>query len=179
MSDRIEITSASRGSIWVFAVDIEAQAIKNFTAKNGDWPLARALGVETLDAEHVEVFPTSDLEGVGLAGYLEQGLGVVEEQLDGLRARLDAIKGVVMVLTARAFGDEQAELTPKSPLRLIASFTEDRPPVRFEPLPTQAAIGNVAGPAADPVPTRGRGWVGPLLLVLAAIVVTVIAVWVS
>lgn len=179
MSERIEITSASRGQVWVFAVDIDATEIKTFTAKNGDWPMARALGVETLETEHVEVFPVTDLEGVGLVGYLEQGLGVAEDQLDGLRARLDGIKGVVMVLTARAFGNDTVVLTPSAPLRLVASFSEDRPPVQFEPLPSDAAKGTVAGPASDDETVRGRGWSGPLFLVLAAILITLIAVWVS
>ena len=47
----------------------------------------KALGAETLDPEHVEVFPVSDLEGVGLAGYLEDGMGVPADQLEDMRAR--------------------------------------------------------------------------------------------
>lgn len=176
MSDRITVKASDRGRVWVFAVDLGGEEIKAFTRRNGTWPVQEALGAETLDPEHVEVFPVSDLEGVGLAGYLSEGMGVPEDQLADMRARLDAQKGWVMVLGSRAFGGTAQTLTPKAPLRLLASFSEEHEPVSFAPLPSEAAAGTVAGGPPSAPPEKRRGWTGPLLLFAVVLIIVVLAV---
>lgn len=180
MSGTITVKEGERGLVWVFAVDLDETEIKGFTRKNGTWPVQEALGVDTLDPERVEVFPVSDLEGLGLSGYLEEGLGVPGEQLRDMRARLDAVQGWVLVLTSKAFGGSAQTFTPRAPLRLLASFTEYRTPVTFEPLPSEAAAGTVAGSKTSPPLRRSRGWLG-LLLVLggAAVAITLLALVLS
>jgi len=168
MSTRIKIDQGEQGRLWVFAVDLEGSALAAFTRRNGRWPLQEALGAEWLDPEHVEVFDTSDLDGVGLAGYLREGHGVPAAQIDPIRARLDAQKGAVMVLSSRAVRGAAQTLTPRAPLRLLASLSEERPPVRFEPLPSEAAIGAIPESAAKP-PRSAAAQSG--LVALAALVV--------
>ena len=50
--------------------------------------LGRALGKAPDDPSRVEVFPVSNLEGLGLAGYLIEGCGVAESQIAPDRSRL-------------------------------------------------------------------------------------------
>ena len=151
MTARIAVRQGEQGRVWVFAVDLDGEDLSAFTRRNGGWPLQQALGAEALDPNHVEVFPVSDLEGVGLARYLEEGHGVPPDQLADMRARLDAQAGTVMVLTSRAVRGATQTLTPRTPLRLLASFSEEHSPVRFEPLPS----GGAAPPTAIPEKTRG------------------------
>ena len=179
MSGQITVAPGDRGLVWVFAVDLEADTIKAFTARNGTWPVEQALGVDTLDPDHVEVFPVKDLEGLGLSGYLEQGMGVPEDQLRDTRAQLDAVKGWVLVLSSKAFDGDGQSFTPRAPLRLLASFSEDRPPVKFEPLPSEAATGTLAGSTPAPAPRKTRGWTGPLILLVVAVALILFAVVLS
>ncbi len=179
MSDKITVKAGDRGLVWVFAVDLDGDALKAFTRQNGSWRVQEALGVETLDPEHVDIFPVKDLAGVGLAGYLEDGLGVPEAQLADTRSMLDATTGTVMVLTSKAFGGAAQTFTPRAPLRLLASFSEDRPPVAFEPLPSEAATGSVGGPGPGPDLPEQRNRMGSLLLLVALVLITALALMLS
>lgn len=177
MSDRITVRAGDRGLIWVFAVDLEQKDVPAFTRRNGDWPVRKALGAESLEPEHVEVFPVSDLEGLVLSGYLEEGMGVPPDQLDGLRERLDGQRGTVMVLSSKALDGSEQVLTPKEPLRLLASFSEERAAVNFAPLPSGSATGSVSGAKSADLRPGKRGWLGPLLLLLVLAVIT-LGAWV-
>ena len=178
MSARIHVRAGERGRVWVFSVDIGPAEIDPLLECNGTSPLQEALGADTLDSEHVEVFPVSDLEGVGLSGYLSEGHGIPEDQLADMRARLDAQTGVVMVLTSRALGGTEQTLTPRAPLRLLASFSEERRPVSFEPLPSGETRAETRGGKPAPSEAALMGRVATVvLLVLFALVAVMI--WIA
>ena len=179
MSGQITAQPGDRGLIWVFAVELDDAQVKAFTARNGSWPVQTALGVDMLDPDHVEVFPVKDLEGLGLSGYLEQGMGVPEDQLRDTRPLLDGVKGWVLVLSSKAFDGVGQSFTPRAPLRLVASFSEDRPPVQFDPLPSEAATGTLSGTTAAPAPRKARGWTGPVILLVVAVALICLAVVLS
>ncbi|WP_397543614.1 hypothetical protein [Roseovarius salis] len=179
MSERIEVKAGERGRVWVFAVDLEPAGLDEFMRHDGRWPVQEALGAETLDPEHVEVFPVSDLEGLGLSGYLSEGHGIPEDQLSDMRARLDAQTGPVMVLTSRAFHGTGQTLTPRAPLRLLASFSEERPPVSFAPLPSGDATGKVSAESAGRALRGPRNWVVPLVIVAVVLAVALVLLLVS
>ena len=180
MSTRIEVRQGEQGRVWVFAVDLDAAELAAFTRRNGGWPVQEALGATALDPAHVEVFPVSDLEGVGLARYLEDGHGVPPEQLDGLRARLDAQKGAVMVVTSRAVRGAAQTLTPRAPLRLLASFSEEHRPVRFDKLPSEAAAATAPAPSSEPAPSPAAhsGRVAMIALVVLFVLVAAM-LWIA
>ncbi len=177
MTDKITIKPTEHGVVRVFAVDLPEDQIAGFNRQNGTWPLQEALGADVLNADHVELFPVSDLDELGLTGYLEQGYGMDHADLADMRARLDGLSGHVLIVTSRAFGETAQTLTPRAPLRLIASFNEDTAPVAFEPLPSKAARGTTGGKAA-PSDAAMSGRIASLaLLVLFALVAVV--VWVA
>ncbi|PVA09617.1 hypothetical protein DC366_13085 [Pelagivirga sediminicola] len=183
MSDKIEITAHETGVVRVFAVDIPADQIATFTARNDRWPLRDALGAETLDPDHIDVFDTADLTGVGLPGYLAEGHAIPEDQLAPMRERLAAQTGAVMVVTSRAFAGTAQTLSPRAPLSLIASFSEARSPITFGALPDASAQPQQPEPEAQaprkkPSDAAMSGRIAMIVLLVLAVLVAVM-VWIA
>ncbi len=177
MSDTITIRSTEHGVVRVFAVDLAAEQLTGFNRQNGTWPLQEALGAEVLEADHVDLFAVSDLDELGLTGYLEQGYGMDPEDLADMRVRLNALSGHVLIVTSRAFAGQAQTLKPRAPLRLIASFHENAAPVVFEPLPSKAARGTTGGKAA-PSDAAMSGRIASLALLVLFVLVAVV-VWIA
>lgn len=172
MSETIKIPSSERGVVRVFSVDLEAGALHAFADEEDGEALAAALGAERFDRSKAEIFAVSDLSGLGLSSYLEEGQGVAPAELAGLRARLDAITGTVLVVPSSAFEGEAQTLTPRAPLRHVATLNEERPDMRVQPLPSEAAIGS-GSPGGAPLPPH-RNAVSRLVayaLIAAAVVI--------
>jgi hypothetical protein len=179
MSERFEVKANEHGIVRLFTVDLPEAELEHFAEVKGDGPspLQEALGGDHLNMEFVELFPVSTLEGVGLAGYMVDGLGVAEAEVEEDRARLEALKGPVLIVLSSAFGGDAETLTPKSPLRWIGTYTEERAPVSFKPLPSESAKGATGG-KAPPSDAAMSGRVASIaLLVLFALVAVV--VWVA
>jgi len=116
----LTVAPHERGVIRLFALDMRPEEAK-FLREPG--AADQMLGVEGLEPEQIDIFPVSDLEDLGLYGYLHEGCSVSAEQLD--RAVLEAIEGWVMAVRSAAFKDQAAQLKPDPRLRLIGLFTED------------------------------------------------------
>jgi len=113
-------------------------------------PLARALGVETLNPDHVQVTALRTLDDLGLAGLLEQGHGVAPTTLAPDARRLSELTGTVAILRSRAF-DGAVTLHPSQECPLIATYAEEgAPPPRMTPLHSTGAAGNL-----DSAPDEG------------------------
>lgn len=178
MSDRIEIKPTEVGVVRVFDVDLDATAAEAFNRRNGNWPLREALGAEMLDPDYVNLFQIEDLEGVGLAGYLQDGMGVAEKELADHRAALDRLTDTVLVLGSRAFGGTAQVLNTRAPLHLVATFNEDKIPVSFDPLPYDSARRPADEKKAPPSDAAMSGRVATIaLLVLFAL--TGLVIWVA
>ena len=119
MSD-LTVAPHERGVLRLFSLDMRPEEAK-FLREPG--AADQVLGVQGLDPAQIDIFPVSDLEELGLYGYLSDGCGVSEDQLD--RDMLDSVEGWVMVLRSAAFGGRAATLTPDPGLRLIGLFTEE------------------------------------------------------
>lgn len=121
MQGVIDIPKGERGVIRVFDLDMRPEQAR-FLREPG--ALAQVLGIEEIDLDHVEIFPISDLEDLGLAGYLTQGCGIPEAEVAPDRDRLNAMEGHVLLLRSRAFGGQAERLTPASQITPIASYGE-------------------------------------------------------
>lgn len=119
MSD-LTVAPHERGVLRLFTLNMRPEEAK-FLREPG--AADQVLGVDGLDSEHIDIFPVADLEDLGLSGYLHDGCGVSEDQLD--KGALDAIEGWVMVVRSAAFRGRAAELKPDSRLNLSGLFTED------------------------------------------------------
>ena len=118
MSD-LNVAPNEHGVLRVFSLDMRPQEAKLLREPGA---AEQVLGVSELDHEQIDIFPVSDLEDVGLFGYLSDGCGVSEDQLD--RAVLDAVEGWVMVVRSAAFKGEAVTLNLDPRLRLIGLYTE-------------------------------------------------------
>ncbi|SMP29620.1 hypothetical protein [Shimia sagamensis] len=144
----MQVSSSERGLVRLFAVDVPSEEIEAFRAQvNGvdgallSWPLKEALGFTYLDEDFIELFPVSDLEEMGLTGYMVEGLGIAQKDVAEDSARLAAQKGWVLIVLSAAFDGVAQSLSPKAPLRWIGTYKEDGAPVHFEPLPDASAKG--------------------------------------
>ncbi|WP_299688636.1 hypothetical protein [uncultured Tateyamaria sp.] len=172
MTTPIDIPAHERGVVRVFALsmtDAEAR-----TLSENPNAIAEALGVDTpLDANHLELFPITDLEGVGLAGYLNEGAGVPLEALGRDRGKLDKLGGWVLVLFSLAFEDRATTLRPASNLTLIGTYGETRTDYSAEDTLTSEAAKPYTAPP-DTVKKRPSdaamsGRVAMLVLLLLAL----------
>jgi hypothetical protein len=115
----------------------------------GDLPQVPAaadlLGHPDLDTRHTELFGIRDLTGLGLTGYLTEGLGLEDAEIAPDRARLSALDGYVLIVLSRAFGGQAATLEIPPTLTLIGTYREKTAPVLFEPLPGLASLGELTG----------------------------------
>ncbi|MFC3084856.1 hypothetical protein [Tabrizicola soli] len=167
----LAIPAHERHGIRVFAAALSPEEMQRDKAGL----VAALFGDPDLDPAHVELFDTADLAGVGLAGYLAEGLGVSDAALAPDRARLEAVRGPVLILHSRALHGRAVTLIPDPRLTLLAGYTEERPPVHFEPLPSDAAKGSLTAPGpsapAPRLPRRALALGAALLLAgLAALV---------
>ena len=123
MTGVIEIPAGERGVIRVFDLDMVPEQAR-FMREPG--ALAQVLGIDEINLDHVEIFPVSDLEELGLAGYLTQGCGIPEAEIAPDLAALKKLSGHVLLLRSRAFDGAATRLTPASQISLLASYDEQQ-----------------------------------------------------
>jgi hypothetical protein len=134
MEGVIHIPAGEYGAIRLFRLDMRPEQAAFLKEPEA---LAQVLGIDAIDMEQVDIFPIRDLEEIGLAGYLTEGMGVPEDQIGQDRERLAALEGHVMVIRSRAFGGREMRLTPADQIQLIATYgtpsaTWTAPPIETE-----------------------------------------------
>lgn len=182
----MHVSASERGLVRLFAVDLPSDEVEVFreaiTDEDGtviDWPMAAALGASELDEDFIELFNVGDLEGLGLPGYMVQGLGISEHDVMEDVRRLSAQRGWIMVVLSSAFGRTEQTLAPHRPLRWLGTYKEEGARVRYDPLPDAGAKG---APLAPPAPeSHPNPYKNVLLAILAlpaaALVLGLIFLW--
>jgi len=168
MPEQMSVKAQEHGLIRIFSVDLPADQIDNFQDRTYDddadgWPLRDALTAKYLDEDFIECFDVAVLEELELTGYMIQGLGISQKDVDEVRTQIENISGHVLVVLSNAFGGFAQELSPQAPLKWIGTFKEEGAEVKFQPLKSDAAQGSVAD-------TPNAKTSNPHLMVLAAIV---------
>lgn len=169
MSDALTVTEAETGVVRVFRVQLDGADAVAFAADPD--ATARALGLESIDPEYLDVFPVARLAGLDLTIFLTEGHGIDPESLDADATRLNGLSGYVAILTSEAFGGEGARLKVAPPLELVGAYAEDRASASFTPLPSESARGTLGGATAKTAgsqATRRSGRRLVILLLLAA-----------
>jgi hypothetical protein len=180
MSGKVDISATERGVYRLFAIDLDAEGINAFNNEtysgDGDWPLKAALGADFLDPDFIEVFPVSNLEGYGLVKYLVEGNDIPTDQVEPLRAQLENLTGHVLIVNSSAFGGAAQTLSPKSPLRHIATFSEA--PIDMTPLPLDSdAAAPYSGAPSNTPPIAPKGRAGGSLVVVGLAVLAILILW--
>lgn len=183
MSETFQVSATERGVIRLFTINLSTDQIAGFyepRPNDAPTPLNAALGVAYLDNNFAEIFPVSDLTGLGLAGYMIEGLGVAQADITPMRSRLNSISGHVLILHSAAFGGSPTTLRPTSPLKWIGTFVEEGAPVKFEPLPSDSASGTTDGQTVKAPKSDAR--VGGMIAMYALIFMFVLVglmIWVA
>ncbi len=150
----IDIPRNEHGQVRVFSVSLPDGAAETLENPGS---LSTMLGAE-VDPKGVEVIRISDLDQLGLLGYLREGVDVQSEALDRDAAKLAALEGWVMLVYSTAFRGEAAVLNPALQLTLIGTYgrTKSAPPE--SPLTSEAAAPYTGhAQTTPPNPAGGRG----------------------
>ena len=176
MTDTMQIAADEHRVVRVFVIDLPVDEVAALITRPDDgdhlpWPLASAMGATHLDADSVEIFDVAELEGVGLAGYIEEGLGMPSAAAQPDRALLDGIKGTVVIVFSAAFGGVAQTLTPRAPLRWIATYHDDEVIPTMIPLRAESADGLMAGGRAKPSEAAMSGRIATVVLIFLGLLV--------
>ncbi|KUJ76386.1 hypothetical protein AVO45_11335 [Ruegeria marisrubri] len=167
----LSVAPGERGVLRLFTLDMRPEEAR-FLREPG--AAEQMLGVDSLDHTQIDVFPVSDLEELGLYGYLSEGCGISADQLD--RATLDRIKGWVMVLRSKAFQDRAEELQPDPRLTLVGLYTEEATNWRGAPIETQSARPYSAPPGRVFQDDKARR-IGSIFLALILVLIVGGILW--
>ena len=129
----LDVKANEAGVVRVFALsmgDDQAKALKANTADGTEGTDASslqelALGATTVNDDHVEVFPVSDLGDMTLPDYLKEGAGVATQALDADRFKLASLEGWVMVVYSTAFRGVAQTLSPSAQLTLVGTYAQE------------------------------------------------------
>ncbi len=150
MSDLFTIPAQETGVLRLFSLDMPREQIR-FLNEAG--ALDDVLGVSGLDTDHVEIFPVSDLEDLGLRGYLTEGHAVPEDQLG---AGLADVTGHVLLLHSRAFAGRAMTLKPGAALVPIGVYSVTPTDWTARPAPVPASARPNTGVPRSPREARAR-----------------------
>ncbi len=185
MTGPLHVRAEEFGTVRLFGLRGTEAEIARMTARHQDaegqvhWPLLAELGVDHLDETHVEIFDVAQLGDIGLTGYMEEGLGIPPAQIAPQRALLENEGGQVLILLAGAFGGKPADLKPSDKLSFLGLFTEDRPPVIFDPLPAGGAKGAPLTGGRKPVSDAAMSGRIAMVALLVLFVLTGLVIWMS
>lgn len=163
MSAPLTLPAREHGVTRVFAINLAEEDAKAARA-------AALLGLEQLDEDVAQIIAIRDLAGIGLAGYLTEGMGLPVAQVKPDLARLSALEGYALILSRHPQPGTEITLPLGPDLTLIGTYTDAAPKPDFTPLTSDAAKGALGDPATpSPAPQMARAaWVllGGVLLAL-------------
>lgn len=177
MSQMLTIGAHEHGKIYVFAINQPVGDIKSSLAKMPKADLARALlGLPHLDTASAELFPVSDLAGVGLSAYLSEGYAVPEEDLTEDAGKLDALDGYVLLLFSDSFGGKEHEITLGPDVTLIGTYGEFEPNNRPRSLSAKSAQMYTGAAKPEVLAPKSKG-LGSSIVALALVVLVLALLW--
>lgn len=178
MTTRFDVPAGEFGVVRLFEVALDDPAAQR-RFLDDPTAQARALGLAegggALDRAHVDVIRPGALDGVGLARFLVDGIGVPEAALAPDRARLDALERPVLVVLSKALGGAATRLELHPPLRWAGTYEQERAaPVHQQSHRVEGRMPAARAPAEAP---RMRGlWVFVALAGLGLLAVILLLV---
>ena len=172
MTEVVKILKGSRSEVLLFALEMPPEQVRFLREEDG--ALSQLLGLEHIDMNQVEVFNTTDLDGIGLVGYLHDGIGIPLAELEPFEEKLVTLTGHLLLIRARAFVDDGAILTPAAPLSLILRLGETK--TNWQPKPaTQDAPQRQTPRAARDTARRIGATLFAIVMTLIVLVIYVLA----
>lgn len=172
----IRIQNSETGKVRLFAVNRSIDAVSLAVRDSEKHAVITDLLGTSVPVGSAELFPVTDLAGVGLTAYLTEGYAVSDDQLAQDRSRLGALDGYVLLLFSSAFEGRDTTLEIGPDLTLIGTYDEEQPAIRAIPLTADAAQPYTGIPNVNPrTPPRDRA--GGAMVVLAVLVVLGLILW--
>jgi len=166
MTGALAIPPGPERCVWVFAIDLPTDEAEAFASG----ALAEALGVDHLDPTQTELIDADTFTEYGLTRYLAEGQGIADASLSPDAAKLDALRGPLLLVFRPALG--QGHLAPRPPLRLIGRYDEVPLPPRIGMAGYDAAADTIPVPVVKrPSDAAMSGRVATVVLILLAIFV--------
>lgn len=175
------LLSGDHDTIHLFALELPEDELWSFVTEDpetGEFALRDALGVESLDESQVEGAVTEDLHGIGLSGFLTEGIGVDEALISDDRARIDALSGGVVIVKGGAFASSDIALHPRPPLRHVGTYRLPDAPSTLEQLTSESAR-RTGGETAEPVAASPQSNQLTRRLIIAIVVLIVLGLLVG
>ena len=162
------------GIIRVFSISRPIATLARELKQQHKAALATALLGQEIAENAFELFPLSDLTGVGLPRYLSEGYDIPQASLQQDRAKLDALDGYVLLVFSRISDAGDVTLHPTPELTLIGSYSEPRAAHAAAPIatPSANAYSGVKDPAAAPARSRVRN-----ALSVISVALTLLLIW--
>ena len=177
MTKPIHIPPNEQGMIRVFAINRPTSDMRVAVSRTPKPDLARdLLGDPHLDTASAEIFPVSDLEGVGLTAYLTEGYAVPDAQLVPDKAKLDALDGYVLLLFSESFAGRGATLETGPDVTLIGTYGEAAPDRRPRTLKSKSAKLYTGAKSTSAQTPAAKGY-GSSLVVLAVVILVLAVGW--
>lgn len=147
----LNVPDAEWGALLAEGVDPETGEI--------DRPLRDALGLEALDSDFIDFLINDELEAFNLSRLLVEAHGMDPQSIAPDAAKLDALRGQVLLVHSNALGSLPPSVEPKPPLKFIGRYsetlkmtstpmapaqggtTEDEPISPTKKVPSDAAMG--------------------------------------
>ncbi|MEO9781585.1 MAG: hypothetical protein ABJH07_02875 [Sedimentitalea sp.] len=158
------------GVLRLFSLNMPPEQVK-FLREPG--ALDDVLGVTGVDIDHVEIFPVSDLDELGLPGYLNQGHAIPADQIDPVLADTT---GNVLIVHSRALGGRAATLKPAATLVPLGTYSATPTNWTSQPEATPESAKRRSGSPQSPRAARtgARRIGGGIFLAVMLLVVFVI-----
>ena len=168
----LEISAHEHGVVRVFSVNGDIADKSKWLAEDESAKarVEAALGVGPLGHDYVDVVDTDVLRPLGLSTYLTEGMGLPADVVEADRARLDALSGLVVIVTSGAFGGRDLLLQSGAELSLIGTYHEPSAALSFERITSDSAKGTMTGTPEDTARTAPNRGGMPLIVILAIVI---------
>ncbi len=173
MSEALAFPAQARRAVWVFTADLPEGALERLVMPPAD-ALREALGLSSLNTDHIEVFQPEVLEGYTLASFLTGANGLDEASVAPDTATLDALEGPVLLVFSGALSAADTALAPKPPLVFIGRYIEKSEATLYEAPFFPAGATAPPLPAETPKPVSAR-LIGAIVLVVLLLIAALAA----
>jgi len=161
MTDRILGGSEFR-AVWVFHGQMspeERTALLKEYRPDPDgplfWPLAQAVGVDSLDHDFVDFIEDDELNGYPLSKFLVDGHGMDPASVAPDAEKLDALRGQVVLVHSSALGGTEPSQA-EGPLTFVGRYSEALKNDATAMPHVQSAIEAAANTSPEPVPAKKK-----------------------
>lgn len=175
MSDGLTVAAGEHGVVRVFTLDLPEEQCR-FLREPG--AAEQVLGCQGLVDAHIDVIRLDDLEDMGLAGYLTEGLGIPADQIEPDAARLSQLGGYVLIVRSSAFGGAKTVLAPVAGVQLFAAYQEPGTDWSAAPMTADSAMP-FSTPKPSPRAARAEARkIGATLFGVVMAIILLVILWI-